>query len=87
MQLKDPKLLARLMAIQNVSGRQLSKVAGWESHTYLQRLLRGDVNTLQPIPAILIAKHLEVPLESLFVPKSSSDYEQLVQENNPSRAS
>lgn len=87
MQLKDSKLLARLMAIQNVSGRQLSKVAGWESHTYLQRLLKGEVNTLQPVPAILIARHLEVPLESLFVPKTSSDYEQLGQQSRPQKAS
>jgi transcriptional regulator with XRE-family HTH domain len=69
MQLKDRELLAALMASKKLSGRTLAKQAGWESHTYLQRLLRGEVNTLKPERAIIIAHYLGVPLELLFVPR------------------
>lgn len=69
MQLHNLLLLLKLLAIQNVSGRKLSEVAGWSSHTYMQRLLRGDVNTLRPEPAARIAHYLGVPMETLFVPR------------------
>jgi transcriptional regulator with XRE-family HTH domain len=72
MQLHDLVLLLKLLAIQKVSGRELAEVAGWTSHTYMQRLLRGEVNTLKPEPAARIAHHLGVPLESLFVPRVSA---------------
>lgn len=69
MQLHNLKLLLKLLAIQEVSRRQLAEVAGYSSHTYMQRLLRGDVNTLKPEPAARIAHYLGVPLETLFVPR------------------
>lgn len=72
MQLHDLVLLLKLLAIQKVSGRELAEVAGWTSHTYMQRLLRGEVNTLKPEPAARIAHHLGVPMESLFVPRVSA---------------
>lgn len=71
MQLHDLQLLLKLLAIQKVSRRQLAEVAGWSSHTYMQRLLRGDVNTLKPEPAARIAHYLGVPMEVLFVPRVS----------------
>jgi transcriptional regulator with XRE-family HTH domain len=67
MQLKDPGVLQALMKSKNVSGRQVSEAAGWRSHTHLQRLLRGEVNTLKPEPALAIAQFLGVPLDVLFV--------------------
>jgi transcriptional regulator with XRE-family HTH domain len=87
MQLKDRKLLARLMAIQGISCRQLAREAGWNSHTYLQRLLRGDVNTLKTDPAILIAHRLQVPTDVLFVTKVSANPEQDGDENGRKKAS
>lgn len=71
--LKDRQMLAKLMVIQGVSARSLSEAAGWKSHTYLQRLLRGDVKTLKPDPALRIAAHLGVPLDSLFLTKVATD--------------
>jgi transcriptional regulator with XRE-family HTH domain len=80
MEVKDHKLLARLVAIQDISTRELARDAGWRSHSYLQRLIRGEVHTLRPDPAILIAQRLQVPVESLFLARTSTDRERLDQE-------
>lgn len=73
MRLANRKLLAKLMAIQGVSARQLAKAAGWKSHTYLQRLLRDEVQTLEVEPAVRIAKYLGVGVDDLFVARVSSE--------------
>ena len=69
--LKDRKLLAKLMAIQDISQRQLAIRAGWKSHSYLGRLLKGTVKTLEPEPALRIAKHLGVGVDDLFLVRVS----------------
>lgn len=77
MKLRDPQLLARLMADADdghgISQRELSIAAGWRSHTYMQRLLKGEATNLKPQPAARIAKRLRVPIDLLFVTKLSSD--------------
>jgi len=73
MQLVDPKKLARLMVIQGVSQRELAAAAGWESHTFLGRLLKGEVKTLKTEPAVRIAHYLKVGTDDLFVSRSSND--------------
>lgn len=73
MVLRDRKLLARLMAIKGVSQRRLAAEAGWKTHSYLGRLLRGEAETLDPIPAVKIALHLDVPTDDLFLPRKSSN--------------
>lgn len=87
MQLHDLQLLLKLLAIQKVSRRQLAEVAGWSSHTYMQRLLRGDVNTLKPEPAARIAHFLGVPLETLFVPRVATNSGRTVQETRRRKVS
>lgn len=72
MALTDRKKLAKLMVIQGVSQRQLAEAVGWKSHSYLGRLLRGDVNTLDVEPAVRIAMYLGVGTDDLFVARSSS---------------
>ena len=64
--LRDRKKLARLMIVQEVSQRELAKAAGWRSHSYLGRLLRGEKNTLDSDPALRIAHKLMVPVDDLF---------------------
>lgn len=73
MVLTDRKKLAKLMLIQGVTQRELALAAGWGSHTYLGRLLRGDVNTLKTDPAVRIAHYLGVGTDDLFMSRSSSD--------------
>lgn len=72
MELADRKKLARLMVIQEVSQRELARAAGWGSHSYLGRLLRGEVKNLDPKPALLIAKRLGVGIDDLFLVRVSS---------------
>jgi transcriptional regulator with XRE-family HTH domain len=66
MELKDRELLLELIEEQGISRRELARFAGWKSHTYLQRLLRGEVSTLSTDPAIRIAYRLQVPVHRLF---------------------
>lgn len=72
MQLKDRKLLAKLMAIQNVSQREMATAAGWKSHSYLGRLLRGEVTTCDTDAAARISRYLGVGVDDLFVVRVSS---------------
>ncbi|MEV8180301.1 helix-turn-helix transcriptional regulator [Specibacter sp. NPDC078692] len=67
MELRDRKMLQRLMIVQGVSNRSLAKIAGWKSHSYMNRLVAGDVKTLEPEPALRIAKFLGVGVEDLFL--------------------
>lgn len=76
MRLTNRKLLAKLMAIQGVSQRDLSTAAGWTAHSYLGRLLRGEVDTLDVEPAVRIAEYLQIGVDDLFVPRSSTSSRQ-----------
>lgn len=79
MVLTDRKRLAKLMLIQGVSQRELAEAAGWKSHSYLGRLLRGDVNTLENDPAVRIAHYLGVGTDDLFLSRSSTGVAQSTQ--------
>ena len=70
--LRDRKKLATLMVINNLTQRALAKDIGWSSHSYLGRLLRGQVKTLEPGPALRIANRLGVGVDDLFLPGVSS---------------
>lgn len=76
MKLIDRKRLAKIMAIQGVSNRQLAKAAGWKSHSYMNRLISGEVATLEPEHAVRIARHLGVGVDDLFMPRLSTDASQ-----------
>jgi len=81
MQLTDEKrkLLKKLMAIQEVSARELAKNgAGWRSHSYMNRLLNGEVNTLDPAAATGIALYLGVGVDDLFMARATNSVGQSV---------
>jgi transcriptional regulator with XRE-family HTH domain len=67
MRLKDRRKLARLMATEDVSGRELARLVGYTSHTYMQRLLRGEVKRWPPAVAALVAQRLGVDVSTLFL--------------------
>lgn len=73
MVLRNRKALAKLMAIQEVSQRDLAAAAGWRSHSYVGRLLRGEVNRLEVEPALRIANFLGVGVDDLFLTKHVSN--------------
>lgn len=61
------------MAIQDVSGRQMSRIVGWKSHTYMQRILRGEIRSVDPDVAVMIAATLGVGVDDLFLPRVSTE--------------
>lgn len=66
------KRLATLMLIQEKSQRDVAEAAGWSSHSYLGRLLRGEVDTLDTDPALRIARFFGVGVDDLFVVRVSN---------------
>lgn len=72
MQVIDPKRIAKLMAIQDVSQRTLARHAGFKSHAYMGRILRGEVKTIDPERAARIAAFFGVGMDDLFLPRVSS---------------
>lgn len=79
MRLHNRRLLVKLMLLKEASQREVAEAAGWSSHSYLGRLMRGEVDTLDIEPAVRIAHYLEVGVDDLFVPRSSSATAQHVQ--------
>lgn len=84
MELKDRTLLASLMEEQDKSARHIARVAGYKSHTYIQRVLKGKAKNLEPIPAARIAHDLGVPFNLLFRTRVSADSAQNVSEREAS---
>jgi len=70
MRLHNLKGLRTLMVVREISQRRLAGAAGYRSHTYMGRILRGEVDTLAPEAASRIAKYLQVSLDYLFVPSA-----------------
>lgn len=73
MELTDRKRLAKLMVIQGASQRDVARAAGWRSHSYLGRLLRGEVRTLDVEAAARIAHFFGVGVDDLFMVRTSSE--------------
>lgn len=72
MKVIDHKRLAKLMAIQEVSHRDLARVIGWRSHSYVGRIVRGEIKSIEPDAAAKIAVTLGVGMDDLFVPRVSA---------------
>jgi transcriptional regulator with XRE-family HTH domain len=77
--LHNLKGLRTLMVVRDVSQRRLARAAGYRSHAYLGRLLRGQVDTLEPEAALRIARFLQVDASFLFAPRVSIDAAQSAQ--------
>lgn len=76
MKVIDPKKIVKLMVIQDVTQRELAEAAWGEgaSHSYLGRVLRGEVKTgIKPEAAARIAHYLGVGIDDLFVARLSTD--------------
>ena len=68
MRLHNRKGLRTLMVVQGVSQRRLALAAGYRSHAYMGRLLRGEVDTLESAAAHNVARFLGVDDAFLFAP-------------------
>lgn len=86
MVLIDRKRLAKLMAIQDVTQRELAAVAGWRSHGYVTGLLKGEYKTVKPEAAAKIAAYFGVGVDDLFITKVSSDAGQIAKQRKRRKA-
>lgn len=68
---KDHKKLRTVIALREVTYRELADAVGWKSHSYLYRLARGQVRKVDPEAAVKIAQYLGVDLDDLFAPRGS----------------
>jgi transcriptional regulator with XRE-family HTH domain len=72
MRVHNLKGLRTLMVVREVSQRRLARAAGYRSHAYMGRILRGEVDTLEPEAAVRIARFLQVGVDFLFAPTVST---------------
>ena len=73
MELRDLKKLKMLMELNGLSVRDLAKIAGYESHTHLARVLRGEYKTLPTDRALRIVAHFKQGVDDLFFVRVSND--------------
>lgn len=76
---KDAELIRRLMASHRpapITARQMARDVGWKSHSYVNRILAGDVRTVTPDAACKIAYLLGVPVDLVFDPRASASASQ-----------
>ena len=67
MEVRDLKFLQTLVKSHGMTHRDVAKVAGYSSHSYVGRLMRGQVKRVEPTPAARIARRFEVDVDDLFV--------------------
>lgn len=72
MQVKDRQQIAKLMVIQGISQREMSRIIGWESHSYLGRILNGTIKSINSDAAARIAATLGVGVDDLFLARVST---------------
>lgn len=71
MHVRDHKKLARLALIQDVSHRDIAEAIGWKAHSYVGRIMRGEIKTIDPDAAVRWAHLFGVAVDDLFLTKSS----------------
>lgn len=79
MVVKDAELIRRIMDShrpEKITARALAKNLGWKSHSYVNRILSGEVHTVQPEVAAKIAYLLGVPQDLLFEARASANASQ-----------
>jgi transcriptional regulator with XRE-family HTH domain len=73
MQVRDHRKLQRLAVIQEATHRDIAEAIGWKSHSYVGRILRGEVKTLDPEAAVRWAHFFGVAVDDLFLARSSKN--------------
>jgi transcriptional regulator with XRE-family HTH domain len=73
MQVRDHRKLARLALIQDATHRDIATAVGWKSHSYVGRILRGQVKTVDPEAAVRMCHYFGVAVDDFFVSRSSKN--------------
>lgn len=70
---ENRKKLAKAIVFADSSYRQLADAVGWKSHSMVTALISGRKNSVKNDNALLIARHLEVDVNDLFVTRLSHE--------------
>lgn len=81
MQIRDHKKLQTLAVIQDRSHREIAEAIGWKSHSYVGRIMRGQIKTIDPDAAVRWAHLFGVAVNDLFLTRSSKNPVRHEQEN------
>lgn len=73
MQVRDHRKLARLALIQDATHRQIAEAVGWKSHSYVSRILRGEITTVSPEAATRMCHFFGVDVNDFFVSRPSKN--------------
>lgn len=71
MEIKDLEFFRDKIDDSPLNRRQIAALVGWRSHSYLNKLYKGDAKTLKVEPAVRMAKVLGARIDHLFVTKVS----------------
>ncbi len=69
-----PRRMRGALMIQGRTHRWLAERCGFASHSYIGRLLRGEIHSVSPDTAVKLAANLGLPMDDLFLPKASEDF-------------
>jgi transcriptional regulator with XRE-family HTH domain len=78
MYLWNRKLLDSRLKKVDLSQREIAAMVGWRSHTIFNRIVRGEVNTVEDKRAVRLAYILGVGVDDLFEARSSTGGQQTV---------
>jgi len=56
---------------KGLSNRELARLIGWKSHSYMNEIIRGDVDTMKTDSALRLAFVLDMGVDDLFVVEGS----------------
>lgn len=86
MEVRDLEMLKSLQIVRKLSNRDMAKIAGYKVHSYMNRIMRGEAKTMDPEPALRLAKYFGVGVEYLFTTEVSTKPVQNKQKKNPRKA-
>lgn len=71
MKLWNLKGLKAAMRRKNISNRELARLIGWKSHSYMNQIIKGDVDTMKTDSALRMAFALDMGVDDLFLVEGS----------------
>lgn len=71
MKLWNLKGLKSAMRRKNLSNRELARLIGWKSHSYMNKIVNGEVDTMKTDSALRLAFVLDMGVDDLFVIEGS----------------
>lgn len=85
MEVRDIELLQSLKRSRNASNRDLAKVVGYKSHSYMNRIMSGAAKSMEPEPALRLAKFFQIGVDFLFTTEVSTEPTRNERKSKPRR--